>query len=505
MEKDGGDPGRFRGLVESFVERLSGVRIVRELPRSPLGQEFVDRPDDPEGGGRPVVKTKSLHRLAVVGHRPGRDFSKRRAGRSGQPAIAVAAGHRGDAADQVPERVGEIRVVTRLETVPGEVTVLSVLDFADQEESERVGAEVVARFERVHCRSERLAHPLSLEVHEAMPEDLPGDGKPGRHQHGRPDHGVEAGDVLAHDVEVGGPALLPAFLVGPVTGCREIVHERVEPDVHHAGVVERHRDPPAGARPADRKIEEPRFEDVRQLVPPGLGLDEARLVPVELEQPVAVRREAEEVVLLGDPVRLCPVEGAGAVFKILLLFEGLTGDAVPALVRSLVDAAPRANRLEQLLDPQVVPLLGGADELVVGDVELRPDRAEGVLHLGAVVERIEALFFSLPAHVEGVLVGPHQEVGVVPRAPLEARDHVGGDLLVGRPEVRRRVDVVDGGGQVETGHGAAGILRAEREGNAGLQTGTATRTPAKPRIAAGTSDVLTLSARYGINTDIRHE
>ena len=170
------------------------------------------------------------------------------------------------------------------------------------------------------------------------------------------------------------------------------------------------------------------------------------------------------MVLLGDPVRLRPVERTVAVFKVLLLLEGLAGDAVPALVGPLVDAAPGANRLEELLHPQVVPFLGGSDELVVGDIELRPDRAEGVLHLGAVVQRIEALFFSLPAHVQGVLVGPHQEVGVVPRAPLVARDHVGRDLLVGRPEMRRRVHVVDRGGEVEAGHGAAGILRGGRKG-----------------------------------------
>ena len=94
--------------------------------------------------------------------------------------------------------------------------------------------------------------------------------------------------------------------------------------------------------------------------------------------------------------------------------------------------------------------VGGADEVVERDVEPLPDVAEHPLHLVAVGQRILALLLARRAeHVLRVLVVPHQETGVVAGQPLVARDDVGGDLLVGRAEVRTAVDEVDGRRQEE--------------------------------------------------------
>ena len=103
--------------------------------------------------------------------------------------------------------------------------------------------------------------------------------------------------------------------------------------------------------------------------------------------------------------------------------------------------------------PRAVPRLGRADEVVERDVEPAPDVAELRLHAVAVRERLLAELARLAEDVLRVLVVAHDEVDVEAGQPLVARDDVGGDLLVGRPEVRTAVDVVDGGGQIETRHG----------------------------------------------------
>ena len=51
-------------------------------------------------------------------------------------------------------------------------------------------------------------------------------------------------------------------------------------------------------------------------------------------------------------------------------------------------------------------------------------------------------------HLQAVHVGAGEEADVEAVEPLEPRDRVGGDLLVGVPDVRRTVGVVDGGGDV---------------------------------------------------------
>ena len=286
-----------------------------------------------------------------------------------------------------------------------------------------------------------------------MAEDLAGNGDAGGEEHRRPDDGVETGDVLAHEVEVRRPPFVPTGFVVAVTGGREIVDERVEPDIDDAPVVEGNRNAPVEAGSAHGEVEEARFEDIPQFVAAGFRFDETGVVAVEVEQPVAVRRESEEVVALADPVRFVVMDGAASLREVFLLFEGFAGNAVPALVGAFVEIAGVADGDEEFLDRGAVALLGGADELVEGDVQLRPDAAEDFLHPFAVVERVEPLLGGLPAHIQRVLVGAHEEVGVVSGGAPEAGDHIGGDLLVGGSEVGRRVDIVDRRGEVVAGHG----------------------------------------------------
>ena len=143
------------------------------------------------------------------------------------------------------------------------------------------------------------------------------------------------------------------------------------------------------------------------------------------------------------------MDRALAVDEILLLLERLAGDAVPAFVEPFVDVARGVIAPDELLHAGLVARLGRADEVVERDVELLPDVAELLLHAVAVRQRILALLPRLAKDVLRVLVVAHHETDVEPGQPLVARDDVGGNLLVRRPEVRPAVDVVDRGRQIE--------------------------------------------------------
>src|SRR5688572_13632360 len=93
-----------------------------------------------------------------------------------------------------------------------------------------------------------------------------------------------------------------------------------------------------------------------------------------LQQRVAILRQPEEEVLLLDPLRRQRrMERALAVDEVLLLLEGFTRDAVPALVDTFVDVAPVVADLRELLHRRPVSRFRRADEVVERAVQLLPD------------------------------------------------------------------------------------------------------------------------------------
>ena len=167
-----------------------------------------------------------------------------------------------------------------------------------------------------------------------------------------------------------------------------------------------------------------------------------------LEERLLILREAEEPVLLLDPLRLGLVDRTQALDQILFRLERLAALAIPAFVRAFVDVAVVQAGLRHLLDRGEMPLaIGRANEIVERQVEPLPDVAEHLLHLVAVGERILPLLGRLAEHVLRVFVVAHQEMGVEPREPAVAGNDVGGDLFVGRAEVRLAVDEIDRGCQ----------------------------------------------------------
>ena len=118
--------------------------------------------------------------------------------------------------------------------------------------------------------------------------------------------------------------------------------------------------------PADREVAQAALDEAAGLVVAEVRQDEVRALVVELKQLLLVRGEAEEPVLLLDPLRHGAVIGTLAVDELGLGLERLAAVAVQPRVDVLVDVAVVVDALEEILDESLVALIAGANEEVVG-------------------------------------------------------------------------------------------------------------------------------------------
>ena len=206
-----------------------------------------------------------------------------------------------------------------------------------------------------------------------MAVDLLGQGHLHAHEHGRPDDGVEAHDLLAHEVDIGGPVLLiVVILVIQEAQRRGVVEQGVHPHIDHVAGIEVHRDAPGEAGAADAQVLQTGLDEVvDHLVDTAPGLQKIRVLQ-QVTHPVGVLAQPEEVGLLLGVRHLTAAVGAFAVHQLALGPEALAGLAVLAPVGSLIDIPLVIHLPEDLLDGGHMIVVGGADEPVVGDVHQLP-------------------------------------------------------------------------------------------------------------------------------------
>ena len=208
------------------------------------------------------------------------------------------------------------------------------------------------------------------------------------------------------------------------------------------------------------------------------GRDEARVAGVELLELLLEGGEPEEPVLLLLAVERDAVDRAGVALRDLVLrLEVRAAGAVPALVQALVDVPVVVHALHERLDALLVARVARADEEVVGGVDARHQRLEaGGVAVGELLRR-DALALGGERDRLAVLVGAREEEHVLAALAVVAGEDVRPDRGVRVAEVRRRVDVVDRGRDVEA-HAARGRLAVSRPGSG---TRAARRSRAGPR------------------------
>ena len=233
---------------------------------------------------------------------------------------------------------------------------------------------------------------------------------------------------------------------------RVVVQERVEPDVEDVGRVPRHLDAPGQLGTAEADVIEPAGDERARLVVAVARAHPLRLVRVELLEALLEGGELEEPVLLLLAVERDLVDRAGVVLADLVLgLEVRAARAVPALVDALVDVAVVVDRLHERLDRALVPRVRRADEEVVGDVDARDQRLEALrVAVGELLGR-DALALGRLRDGLAVLIGAGEEEHLLAALAHVPRQDVGADGGVRVTQVRGRVHVEDGGGDV-VGH-----------------------------------------------------
>ena len=313
-----------------------------------------------------------------------------------------------------------------------EVAVIAERDLAQEEVAGLVEAVALDQLQRRDHVAQGLRHLLALDRPPAVGEDaLLGVLEAGAHQEGRPVDGVEAQDVLADDVQLGRPEPGPggAAGVGVVDG-RDVVGERVEPDIHHVRRIARDRDAPAEAGARDGEVLEPAADEADDLVAARGREHEVRVGLVEGEEPVLPGGEAEEVAGLLDPLDRRPGRRL-AVHELALGVEGLVADRVPAGILAEIDVAGGDEPLPQGRHRPLVAGLGGADEVVVAVAHDAGELAEALRDLVGEGLRVDPAVTRGLLDLLAVLVGAGEEEDLVAVQALEAGQRVAGERGVG--------------------------------------------------------------------------
>ena len=255
---------------------------------------------------------------------------------------------------------------------------------------------------------------------------------------------MEPDDFLADEMQVCRPVFLEHLRIVKVADRREVVRERVEPDVDDVLRVDGHGDAPVERRAADAEVIEPLLDEIDHLVAARHRLDEIRMVLDVLEHAVLVFAHLEEIRFLRDLLhRAVAIRAAAVLIKLVFRPVALAGRAVESLVLALVDVALRVDAAENLLHDALVALLRRADEIIVADGESFPEVLEARDDLIRVLDGRHARLLGLLLDLEPVLIRAREEEDIVPLQTVETRDGVGDRRAVSVADVELRARIVD--------------------------------------------------------------
>ena len=428
--------GPGRGLVNVLVGPLNGLE---DLLQGLGNEQLVHILGHLGGHGA----HHSLQVLVKLGGCAG--------GGHGAAEVLFAHGH--GAAEQVAQVVGQVGVDAVDEGLVGEHTVVAEGDLTQQEVADGVHAVALAQDHRVHHVAHGLAHLAAVHQQPAMAEHPLGQGQVQRHQHGRPQNGVEAQNLLAHHVNVGGPELVvvAVFLVA-VAQRGDVVAQGVHPHIHGVLGVKGNGNAPGHGSAGHAGVLQALLDEGDHLVLAAFRLDELRVLLIPLQQTVGVLAGLEEVGFLLGLVHIAAAVGALSVLQLAVGPEALAGLAVMALVHALVNVALVVQRGEDLLAALHMVIIGGADEPVIADVQQFPQ----VLHAAGAFHNVVHILLGghagrggLILNLLAVLVGAGEEHHLFALQPLEAGQRIAGHGGVAVADVQLIAGIVNGGGDVE--------------------------------------------------------
>ena len=114
---------------------------------------------------------------------------------------------------------------------------------------------------------------------------------------------MKSNDILADQMKIGGPVpVIGGSRAGFwITERRDIIHQRVQPDIHNVLFVARHRHAPGKARSADRQVAQAAFNETDDFIPTACGCDEVGIGFVKREQRLSIGGQPKEIARLLYP------------------------------------------------------------------------------------------------------------------------------------------------------------------------------------------------------------
>ncbi len=488
-EEDGEDAAGLDEVVEDGIESggLGGVLGEFEgLGLFDVEIGAIDQGPDGDQGALEIVGAEEAQGFVDGPVGIGGEF----VGGGGDDAATVLVEHVEGAVEEVAEAIGELGIVTRTEAVVGPVAIGSDGEFADDVIAEGVETPFIDDGDGIDNVAGGFGEFVAVFLPPAVGEDLAWERGAQGVEHDGPVDGVELDDVLADDMEIGGPE------VGAVGGGRtvmgaesgqgdgiaegcgdgEVIGEGVEPHVGDPFRGEGKRDSPGktAGGPGDAEVFETfGAEEAEDFVSADAGFDEGGIGFDMCDEPVLVTGHAEVPILFEQGNDLAPARIPGAIgIAVLLGQEGFFPDGIPTFVGLAIDVALVMEFGEHRGDDIAMSLLGGADEVVMGKPESHgqfpPLEGEGI----AIGLGITAFGGGGLLDLLSVFVQTGEKEDGFAEAAMRAGDDIGDHLFVGVPEMRRPVGVIDGGGQIEPfAHGRASLPEVGGESNRCLEGG----------------------------------
>ena len=350
---------------------------------------------------------------------------------------------------EVAEIVGEVEIDALDQGIAREVAVLAEVDFAQQEVADGIGAEFIDEAVRVDDIALGFRHLVAVDDEPAMTVDLLRQRQVEGHEDARPDNRMEADDFLADEMKVCRPVFLELLGVVKEADWRQVVRQRVEPDVDDVLRVDGHRDAPVKRRARDAEVFEALLDEVDHLVAARCRLDEIRMLLDVLEHAVCILAHLEEIRFFRDFLHgTVTVRAAAVLIELMLRPVAFARRAVEALVRALVDVALGVDAAEDLLHDALMALLRRADEIIVADVEAFPEILEARNDLVDVFDWRHAGFFCLLLNLLAVLIRARQKKDIIADQAVKAGNGVRdgravrmADVELGARIINRRRDI----------------------------------------------------------------
>ena len=329
------------------------------------------------------------------------------------------------------------------------VAVLPKRHFAQEKITKLIDAIGIGERKRVDYIADRFRHLLPAIEQEAMREDPPRHVHARGKQERRPVDRMEAHDVLSDHVQVGRP--VAAEFWAPdirITDGRDVVRERIDPNIHDMLRVRWYLDPPVEGRARDGEILQTAPDEAGNLVEALLREHEIGMPGIKVEQLALIGGETKKIALLLDPFDRCSLRTNPVPVivqpRFILIVIRLIPHRIPTGIFVQVNIAGRFHALPDTDRCAMVALLRRPNELVVRAVEALNHRLEARDIAFDQIPRRELFFRRSLQHLHAMLVRAGEKEHLIPVKPHEPSYGIGRDRLIGVADMRWAIGVGNG-------------------------------------------------------------